>query len=31
MNLMFPWIIAISVIAGLVIITLFVDYITKER
>jgi len=31
MGTIFPWIIAISVVAGLAIIALIVDYITKER
>jgi len=31
MSTIFPWIIVISVIAGLAIIGLIVDYLTKER
>jgi hypothetical protein len=31
MSSIFPWIISFAVVAGLAIIALIVDYITKER
>ena len=31
MSTIFPWIISFTVVAGLIIIGLIVDYITKER